>query len=105
MMHNGALTRVAATCATLMLWRLAAAATPEPGASGEALEEGTVTAQKQVENLQKRTAEVTAIPADALGTARINDLRQGQSGEPSVRVPAAGNTTHRVGRGRSATLR
>src|SRR6266404_9794185 len=50
MMRNGALARVAVTCAALMVWRLVAAATPEPAASGEALQEVTVIAQKQSEN-------------------------------------------------------
>ncbi|HWM71112.1 MAG TPA: hypothetical protein VNO35_31380, partial [Steroidobacteraceae bacterium] len=82
-MHNGALARVAAICVALMLWRLAAAAAPEPAASGaagagEALEVVTVTAQKQTENLQRTTAEVTALPAEALVTAGVTDLRQAQ---------------------------
>lgn len=104
MMHNAALTRVAALCAALMLWRLTAAATPEPGASGEALEEVTVTAQKQVENLQKTTAEVTAIPAEALVTAGITDLRQAQMVVPSVRFQAEGNNTQVFVRGVGANL-
>jgi len=109
MMHNGALARVAAICVALMLWRLTAAAAPESAASGaaaagEALEVVTVTAQKQTENLQRTTAEVTAIPAEALVTAGVTDLRQAQMVVPSVRFQAEGNNTQVFVRGVGANL-
>src|SRR6267378_4274166 len=109
MMYNGALARVAAICVGLMLWRLAAAAAPEAAASGaaaagEALEVITVTAQKQTENLQRTTAEVTALPAEALVTAGVTDLRQAQMVVPSVRFQAEGNNTQVFVRGVGANL-
>jgi iron complex outermembrane receptor protein len=70
----------------------------------DALAEITVTAEKQLTNLQKTAAEVTAIPADALIDAGISDLRQAQMVVPSVRFQAEGNNTQVFIRGVGANL-
>jgi hypothetical protein len=53
----------------------AAQASSDTAVEGEALEEITVTAEKQSENLQKTAADVTAISADALIESGVTDLR------------------------------
>jgi iron complex outermembrane recepter protein len=70
----------------------------------DALAEITVTAEKQLTNLQKTAAEVTAIPADILIDAGITDLRQAQMVVPSVRFQAEGNNTQVFIRGVGANL-
>lgn len=71
---------------------------------GDTLQEITVTAEKQKENLQKTPAEVTAIPAAALIDAGVTDLRQAQMIVPSVRFQAEGNNTQVFIRGVGANL-
>ena len=87
-----------------MLCGPAAAASSDAAVEGEALEEITVTAEKQSENLQKTAAEVTAISADALIASGVTDLRQAQMVVPAVRFQAEGNNTQVFVRGVGANL-
>jgi iron complex outermembrane recepter protein len=73
-------------------------------AEGDALQEITVTAEKQTENLQKTAAEVTAIGAVDLVDAGVTDLREAQMVVPSVRFQAEGNNTQVFVRGVGANL-
>jgi iron complex outermembrane receptor protein len=79
-----------------------------PGVQGaapaDALAEVIVTAEKQVENLQKTAAAVTAISADALIDAGATDLREAQRLVPSVRFQAEGNNTQVLIRGVGSVL-
>ena len=54
-------------------------------ATGEALAEIIVTAEKQTQNLQKTAAAVTAIPADVLIEAGVVNLPDAEKLVPSVR--------------------
>ncbi len=71
---------------------------------GEALEEITVTAEKQTQNLQKTAAAVTAVSAAELIDAGVEDLREAQKLVPSVRFQAEGNNTQVLIRGVGSVL-
>jgi iron complex outermembrane receptor protein len=73
-------------------------------AAGETLQEITITAEKQTENLQKTAADVIAIPADELIAAGVTDLREVQKLLPSVGLRAEGNNTQVFIRGVGANL-
>ena len=104
MFHERVLTLIGVTCvATTVCWPVAAA-TSGTAASEEVLEEITVTAEKQAENLQKTAAEVTVISADTLITAGVTDLREAQMIVPAVRFQAEGNNTQVFVRGVGANL-
>ena len=104
MFHERVLTLIGVTCvATTVCWPVAAA-TSGTAASEEVLEEITVTAEKQAENLQKTAAEVTVISADTLLTAGVTDLREAQMIVPAVRFQAEGNNTQVFVRGVGANL-
>jgi len=70
----------------------------------ETLQEITITAEKQTENLQKTAADVTAISADQLVAAGVTDLREAQMVVPAVRFQAEGNNTQVFVRGVGANL-
>jgi iron complex outermembrane recepter protein len=72
--------------------------------AADALEEVTVTATKQTQNLQKVEAAVTAISADALIDQGVGDLREAQKLVPSVRFQAEQDNTQVVIRGIGSTL-
>jgi iron complex outermembrane receptor protein len=76
----------------------------EADENGEALAEITVTAEKQVQSLQKTAAAVTAITAETLVDAGVTDLREAQKLVPSVRFQAEGNNTQVFIRGVGANL-
>ncbi len=95
---------IAITAATACWPAAAAAAAADAGVAEEALEEITVTAEKQTENLQKTAAEVTAISADTLINAGVTDLREAQMIVPAVRFQAEGNNTQVFVRGVGANL-
>src|ERR1700722_10752012 len=89
------------------------AATTAPGVAlavdagadaSDTLQEITITAEKQTENLQKTAADVTAISADQLIAAGVTDLREAQMVVPAVRFQAEGNNTQVFVRGVGANL-
>ena len=94
------------TCVTLLaaLGSRPALADEETPAANETLGEITVTAEKQIENLQKTPAQVTVMPAAELLNAGVTDLRQAQMVMPTVRFQAEGNTTQVFVRGVGANL-
>jgi iron complex outermembrane receptor protein len=94
------------TCAAATAcWPVALlAADADTAVAEEALEEITVTAEKQTENLQKTAAEVTVLSADALINAGVTDLRQAQMVVPAARFQAEGNNTQVFVRGVGANL-
>ena len=73
-------------------------------AASEALEEITVTAEKQVASLQKTAAAVTAISADMLIEAGVTSLTEAETLVPSVRFQAEGDSTQIFIRGVGANL-
>jgi iron complex outermembrane receptor protein len=73
-------------------------------AAADALEEITVTAEKQTQSLQKTAAAVTAIPSETLVDEGITDLREAQKLVPSVRFQAEGNNTQVLVRGVGSVL-
>jgi iron complex outermembrane receptor protein len=80
-------------------------AAPAAGeAPADALQEITVTAEKQTQTLQKTAAAITAIPAENMIEDNISDLRQAQQIVPAVRFQAEGNTTQVFIRGVGANL-
>lgn len=91
-------------CATLISASLPQIALAEADEKSEALEEVTVTAEKQSQSLQKTAAAVTAISAEALVDAGVTDLREAQKLVPSVRFQAEGNNTQVFIRGVGANL-
>ncbi|HLW23917.1 MAG TPA: TonB-dependent receptor [Steroidobacteraceae bacterium] len=91
-----------ASFAASRIW--ASDAAPAATNSSDALQEITVTAEKQTENLQKAPAAVTALPTDILIDAGVTDLRQAQQVVPSVRFQAEGNNTQVFIRGVGANL-
>jgi len=93
---------VCATVALALGLRQASAA--DAPAAGEALQEVTVTAQKQVENLQKTTAAVTAISADDLVAQGVTDLTEAQKLVPNVRFQNEGQNIQVIVRGIGSTL-
>src|ERR1700676_2816722 len=82
----------------------AASAAVDGAAESDALAEITVTAQKQVQYLQKTPAAVTAISADTLIEAGVNSLIEAEKLVPSVRFQAEGNNTQVFIRGVGANL-
>lgn len=95
---------MSATLAAVTAYWPAAAIADTAAVADEALEEITVTAEKQTENLQKTAADVTAISADALIAAGVTDLREAQMIVPAVRFQAEGNNTQVFVRGVGANL-
>jgi iron complex outermembrane recepter protein len=73
-------------------------------ATGEALAEIIVTAEKQTQNLQKTAAAVTAIPADVLIEAGVVNLPDAEKLVPSVRFQAEGDNIQVFIRGVGANL-
>lgn len=92
------------TCVTAMVCHPVLAAGADTDSSGEALEEITVTAEKQTENLQKTAAEVSTLSADDIVNSGVTDLRQAQMMTPAVRFQAEGNNTQVFVRGVGANL-
>jgi iron complex outermembrane recepter protein len=88
---------ISLVCAVRLAWA-------DAPAEGDALQEITVTAEKQTENLQKTAAEVTAIGSVDLVDAGVTDLREAQMVVPSVRFQAEGNNTQVFVRGVGANL-
>lgn len=103
MLRIGLLTCVGAMLAATAAPRAAHAA--DAGADeSDTLQEITITAEKQTENLQKTAADVTAISADQLVAAGVTDLREAQMVVPAVRFQAEGNNTQVFVRGVGANL-
>ena len=103
MIRNGLLICAGAMMAATAAPRVVLAA--DAGADeSETLQEITITAEKQVENLQKTAADVTAISADQLVAAGVTDLREAQMVVPAVRFQAEGNNTQVFVRGVGANL-
>jgi iron complex outermembrane recepter protein len=96
------------TCVGAMLTATAAPRVAHAADAGadesETLQEITITAEKQTENLQKTAADVTAISADQLIAAGVTDLREAQMVVPAVRFQAEGNNTQVFVRGVGANL-
>ena len=72
--------------------------------SSDALEEITVTAEKQTQDLQKTAAAVTVVSGVELVQQGVDDLRDAQKLVPSVRFQAEGNNTQVFIRGVGANL-
>jgi iron complex outermembrane recepter protein len=88
----------------LLMSSAAGAAAADTVPATDALEEITVTAEKQTQSLQKTAAAVTAIPSAALIEAGVTDLREAQKLVPSVRFQAEGNNTQVLVRGVGSVL-
>src|ERR1700731_4453474 len=82
----------------------AASTSVDAAAESDALAEITVTAQKQVQNLQKTPAAVTAISADTLIEAGVNSLIEAEKLVPSGGFQAEGDNTQVFIRGVGANL-
>lgn len=94
-------------CTGAMIAATAASGVTNAAAADDAsdtLQEITITAEKQTENLQKTAADVTAISADQLVAAGVTDLREAQMVVPAVRFQAEGNNTQVFVRGVGANL-
>ena len=76
----------------------------EAEAPSDALQEITVTAEKQVENLQKTDAAVTAISADTLLAQGVTDLISAEKLVPSARFQAEANNVQVIVRGVGSVL-
>jgi iron complex outermembrane receptor protein len=101
--------QAAAICSAALVTLIAKAAcaadAAEPADSApDALQEVTITAEKQTQSLQKTAAAVTAIQADDLVDAGVVDLREAQKLVPSVRFQAEGNNTQVLVRGVGSVL-
>src|SRR3984957_15881312 len=103
MLRIGLFTCVGAMMAATVAPRAALAA-DAGAAESDTLQEITITAEKQTENLQKTAADVTAISADQLIAAGVTDLREAQMVVPAVRFQAEGNNTQVFVRGVGANL-
>ena len=101
-MRRNALTICACLTALGVLGSAGARADIAP--ASDALEEITVTAEKQTQNLQKTAAAVTVISSEMLIDAGVTDLREAQKLVPSVRFQAEGNNTQVFIRGVGANL-
>lgn len=88
----------------LLLAGLARPVRADTEADSGALEEITVTAQKQTQNLQKTPVAVTAISADTLIEAGVSTLIDAEKLVPSVRFQAEGDNTQVFIRGVGANL-
>src|ERR1700684_3154915 len=103
MLRTALLTSVGAMIAATTAPGVALAVDAGADAS-DTLQEITITAEKQTENLQKTEADVTAISAHQLIAAGVTDLRETQMVVQSVRFQAEGNTAQVFVRGVGATL-
>ena len=93
-----------AALVTLVAKNAWAADAAEPADAADALQEVTITAEKQALSMQKTAAAVTAIQADDLVDAGVVDLREAQKLVPSVRFQAEGNNTQVLVRGVGSVL-
>ena len=99
--------RIASTallCGVTLFVPVVHAATTAADAPADALAEITVTAEKTTQTLQKTAAAITAISADTIIEAGVEDLRQAQKLVPAVRFQAEGATTQVFIRGVGANL-
>lgn len=100
--------RVARICAFAFTFVVSTAGYAQTGggasANAETLEEVTVTAQKEAQNLQKTAAAITAISGESLLSAGVSDLRGAQMLVPQVRFQAEGNNTQVFIRGVGANI-
>src|SRR5579863_560976 len=107
-MGDQGMTRIGMSiCTGAMIAATAASGVANAAAADDAsdtLQEITITAEKQTENLQKTAADVTAISADQLVAAGVTDLREAQMVVPAVRFQAEGNNTQVFVRGVGANL-
>jgi iron complex outermembrane receptor protein len=72
--------------------------------TGDTLQEITVTAEKQTENLQETAAAVTAISSDQLLAQGVTDLISAEKLVPSARFQAEANNTQVIVRGVGSVL-
>ena len=94
------------TCLTLLaaLGSRPALADADTPATDETLGEIIVTAEKQVQSLQKTSAAVTAIPAADLIDQGVTQLREAPKLVPNVRFQIEGDNVQVIVRGIGATL-
>ncbi len=95
---------VICACSTVMGSFATRVALGDAASGSDALEEITVTAEKETKNLQKTDAAVTVVSAETLIEAGVTDLREAQKLVPSVRFQAEGNNTQVFIRGVGANL-